>query len=214
MTRPRIVALTQRADDVPGRSERRDALDQRWGALVSAAGYVPVPVPNLLTDLPRFVERVEPALLVLSGGNDLADLPGAQSAAPERDALEHALLDLAARERIPVLAVCRGLQMMVRHGGGCLRRVGGHVGAPHPIEVLDTGAWPLRSGRVVNSFHGWGAEPADLGPDLVPLALAPDGTVEAAAHRVLTQVGVMWHPERPPDDPDDVALVHALVEAV
>ena len=70
----------------------------------------------------------------------------------------------------------------------------------------------VRNGRVVNSFHDWGVVPSDLGPDLVALALAPDGTVEAARHRTLPHVCVMWHPEREPSDDDDLAMIRALVE--
>jgi gamma-glutamyl-gamma-aminobutyrate hydrolase PuuD len=65
----------------------------------------------------------------------------------------------------------------------------------------------------VNSFHEWATTPDAMGTALVPLALAPDGTVEAAFHRTLPQVCVMWHPERGSTDEDDVALIHALVGA-
>jgi gamma-glutamyl-gamma-aminobutyrate hydrolase PuuD len=210
MTRPRI-GLSQRADDVPGRGERRDALDQQWAARLEAARYVPVPIPNLLAGPATFVDELDLALLILTGGNDLDALPRAQNAAPERDRLERALLDAATARGLPVLGVCRGLQSMVHHGGGKLRRVEGHVARPHPIEVAANCGWPIRNGRVVNSFHDWAVTPDELGPDLVALAFAPDGTVEAARHRALPQVCVMWHPEREPEDADDLALIDALL---
>ena len=212
MTRTRI-GLSQRADTIAGRSERRDAIDQRWAAKLDAAGYVPVPIPNLIADPAAFVEELGLALLVLTGGNDLDALAGAQNPAPERDEVERALLAAAAARGLPVLGVCRGLQSMVHNAGGTLRRVVGHVGKPHPIELVAESGWPIRGGRVVNSFHDWGVMPADIGPHFVPLALAPDGTVEAACHRALPQVCVMWHPERDPEHDDDMALVDALVGA-
>jgi putative glutamine amidotransferase len=210
MTRPR-VGLTQRVEDLPDRGERRDALDQQWAALLEHAGLTPVPIPNLLRDPAEFVDAMDLALIVLTGGNDLAHLPGASNPAPERDATETRLLDHAATRRLPVFGACRGMQMMVDHAGGTLERVDGHVRNPHAIDVLDARGWPLRDRRIVNSFHDWGAGRGALG-SLVALAVAPDGTVEAACHPDLPQVCVMWHPERAPQDPADVDLIRALLE--
>jgi N5-(cytidine 5'-diphosphoramidyl)-L-glutamine hydrolase len=206
-----VVAVTQRVEDLPDRGERRDALDQAWAPLLSRAGCIPVAVPNRLDDPATFLDRFDVALIVLTGGNDLGHLPGATNPAPERDALEGRLLDLAGARTTPVLGVCRGMQMMVDHYGGTLSRIDGHVARPHPIEVTAPGRWPLRDARVVNSFHDWGVAPERLGPDLLELAVAPDGTVEAACHRELPQVGVMWHPERATEDAVDLDLIRALV---
>jgi gamma-glutamyl-gamma-aminobutyrate hydrolase PuuD len=210
INRPR-VGLTQRVEDLPDRAERRDALDQEWVVLLERAGLVPVPIPNLLRDPPEFVNSMELALVVLTGGNDLARLPGASNPAPERDATEARLLDHAAAVGLPVLGACRGMQMMIAHGGGTLTRVDGHVRSPHALELVDDTCWPIRSGRVVNSFHDWGVERVALG-SFVALAVAPDGTVEAACHPELPQVCIMWHPERSPQDAADIELISALLE--
>jgi putative glutamine amidotransferase len=207
----RYVALTQRVEDLPDRGERRDALDQQWASRIEAAGFDPVPIPNLLRDPVAYFGALDPSLLVLTGGNDLAHLPDPSVPAPERDQTEIALLEAATERGIPVLGVCRGLQLMVEHLGGKLSRVGGHVRTPHPITVVDP-TWPLRDGRVVNSFHEWAVTPDALGSTLAPLALAPDGTVEAVHRPGLAQVAVMWHPEREPIDADDLDLLRALVD--
>jgi putative glutamine amidotransferase len=207
------IGLTQRADTVPGRAERRDALDQRWAELLDGAGFVPVPVPNRLADPAAFVAELGLHMLIFSGGNDIDGLAGATNTAPERDTTERRLLDAAAAARLPVLGVCRGMQSMLHADGATLRRADGHVAKPHAIEVVAANPWPVRSGRVVNSYHDWAVVPADIGPSFVPFALAPDGTVEAAFHRDLRQVCVMWHPEREPEDADDLELVRALVGA-
>jgi gamma-glutamyl-gamma-aminobutyrate hydrolase PuuD len=209
MAGPR-VGVTQRVEDLPERGERRDCLDQQWAVLLEGMGMVPVPIPNRLADVAAFVDATALALVVLSGGNDLAHLPGAIAPASERDATEAQLLDVASHRGLPVLGVCRGLQLMVTRAGGKLSRVDGHVRAPHAV-VVDSATWPLREGRVVNSFHDWGVAPDATGT-LVPLAHAPDGTVEAACHPVLPHVGVMWHPERAPQDPADLDLIRALLE--
>lgn len=201
--RPRI-GVSQRADDVAGRDERRDALDQQWAVLLDREGFCPVPIPNRLADPGAFVAELDLAALILSGGNDLGT-------ALDRDTTEAALLDAATEHGVPVLGVCRGLQFMVAHSGGTLRPVEGHVARPHVIAVVGSHEWPIRDGRVVNSFHGWGITPDELGPELVALAVAPDGTVEAIARRGHRQVAVMWHPERDVASDDDVELLRALI---
>lgn len=198
------IGVSQRADDVAGRDERRDALDQQWTVLLDREGFWPVPIPNRLSDPAAFLRDLEIDAIVLSGGNDLGT-------APERDATEATLLDAATEHDIPVLGVCRGLQLMVAHLGGTLHRVDGHVARPHPIAVVEPPDWPVREGRVVNSFHGWGVTADALGPELVALAVAPDGTVEAIARRGCRQVAVMWHPERDAEPDDDVELLRALM---
>lgn len=209
MDRPVRIGLTQRVEDLPDRGERRDALDQKWAAMLAEAGHLPVLIPNRLPDVERFVALTELDLLILTGGNDLAHLPDASQPAPERDRTEAALLDLADQRALPVLGVCRGLQLMVDRGGGSLTRVEGHVARPHAIALTAETAWPLRDGRTVNSFHGWGVLPGATGR-YEALAAAPDGTVEAVAHPTLPQVGIMWHPEREPFDRADLDLVAAL----
>jgi putative glutamine amidotransferase len=211
MTRPR-VGLTQRVEDLPDRGERRDALDQAWTPLLARAGVQAVPIPNRTDDARGFVDDLDLALLILTGGNDLGILPGAVDPAPERDDTERALVEHAIAHGIPVLGVCRGLQFLVAHFGGALHRVEGHVGTPHPIVATGAGRWPLRPGPV-SSYHDWAIAPEGVPASFDVLACAPDETVEAIADRDRTIVGVMWHPERAPEDDADLELVRALVES-
>ena len=129
------IAITQRVHDLADRGERRDALDQAWTPWIEAGGDVAIPVPNRLDDPVAFVRELAVDALVLTGGNDLAHLPGAQNPAPERDATERALLDHARDTGLPVLAVCRGMQMLVDFWGGAVTRVDGHVAQVHEIVV-------------------------------------------------------------------------------
>ena len=200
------IAITQRVHELADRDERRDALDQAWTPWIEAGGDVPVVVPNRLADPVTFVREIGADALVLTGGNDLAHLPGAQNPAPERDAIERALLAHARENGLPVLAVCRGMQMLVDFWGGAVTRVEGHVARPHELRVASDSPAPLRSGPV-NSFHDWGVAPTGVPDAFAVLATAPDDSVEAVAHRELRQVGIMWHPERDPADPADRALL-------
>jgi putative glutamine amidotransferase len=121
----------------------------------------------------------------------------------ERDRLEEGALVHAEKHGLPLLGVCRGLQMINHHQGGRLRKVAGHVAVRHLVKG------PLApEGREVNSYHGLGLLPEDLGRDLEPLAWSDDGVIEAFRHQRLPWLGVMWHPEREEQlCPNDQSLI-------
>jgi N5-(cytidine 5'-diphosphoramidyl)-L-glutamine hydrolase len=181
---PTLVAVTQRVMISPETGERRDALDQRWVPFLEACGMEAVPVPNRLDSVARWAAALDVGAVLLSGGEDLAELGGT---APERDITEYALLDWARNRELPVLGVCRGLQLLAYRSGVMLRRVEGHVALEHTV-CTDGGI------ESVNSFHRWGFDRAPSG--FTVTAAAEDGTVEAMRHATLPISGIMWHPER------------------
>jgi N5-(cytidine 5'-diphosphoramidyl)-L-glutamine hydrolase len=191
----KAVAITQRVSVVPSYGERRDCLDQAWTKFLAACGLVPVLLPNVIEAALALCEGTGIAGLVLTGGNDLAALGGD---APERDAVENALLDLAERRRLPVLGVCRGMQAIQQRFGVPLRRVEGHVA---PRQVIRIDGEP----KEVNSFHHFAA--FDSRPPLKVWAVADDGVVKAVRHASRAITGIMWHPERSvPFSPADIEL--------
>ncbi|WP_339071124.1 gamma-glutamyl-gamma-aminobutyrate hydrolase family protein [Pseudomonas idahonensis] len=207
------IAVTQRVEWVQDYNERRDCLDQQWAVLLEQFAADAVAVPNGLHDPQGWVARQQVAGLVLTGGNDLDCLPSASRSAPERDATEAALLAWAVRTRLPVLGVCRGMQMLNHFLGGSLTPVAGHIGARHAVTALRDDP-RFSAYRVVNSFHGWGMRTVDLAPELLAQVCAEDGTVEAFTHNHLPWIGLMWHPEREaPFSPLDTQLVRQLFES-
>lgn len=178
------VWVTQRVEVLADRGERRDALDRRWIPFVRAAGALAVPVPNDLDWVMAMLAHETPAALLLSGGNSLVSCGGD---APERDELENRLLDFSAERNIPVLAVCRGMQLLLERCGARLTAVGGHVAAEQVITIAGERAQ-------VNSYHDHGAHEAP--PDLEVWATADDGVLKAVRHRREPWTGIMWHPER------------------
>lgn len=204
------IGLTQRVESLSDRAERRDCLDQAWTILLSGLGYVPVPLPNLVRDVASIVSNSRLDGVILTGGNDLSHLEGATNVAPERDRLERELLSLAAEIQLPLLGVCRGFQMMVVHYGGELFRIGGHVACSHGIAVKEPNPGVLCDRDEVNSFHDFAVKPDAVGPELTILATATDGSVEAVKHGRYPQWGIMWHPERAPNDPRDGELISRI----
>lgn len=180
----KIVAVSQRVDIYPERNERRDALDQRLIDFILAAGALPVPVPNSLASkeqLAGWLKVVNPSAIVLSGGNDIGQ-------SPERDLTERSLLDFAQNAHLPVLGICRGMQMLGLWSGAELRPVLGHIRSQHTLTGRITGR--------VNSYHTYALTNCPASFEV--LAWSEDGTIEAIRHESHQWEGWMWHPEREP----------------
>jgi putative glutamine amidotransferase len=186
---------------------------------IEAAGGAAIVVPpaEIHAERPELVLRSVDGLL-LAGGEDVEpSLYGAERdprtgpAAELRDRTELALLGQAIRDGIPVLAICRGCQLLNVIQGGTLQqdlsdttqvelhRVRPGVFAEHGVST-DGGALAEMLGRAtrVKSHHHQGI--GDIGRDLACTARADDGGVEGielATHPFC--VGVLWHPEESTD---------------
>lgn len=194
-----IIAVSQRVDTDPRTGERRDGLDQAWARFLAACGCLAWPVPNTSKLVEPILDHALVAGVLLTGGNDLVVCGGS---AVERDRTDYLLLNAARRRRLPVLGVCRGMQVIQHAFGAALGRVPGHVAAEQVIAI---------DGRrePVNSYHRFGT--VGTVPDLEVWARADDGMVKAVRHRFEPITGIMWHPERlQPFADRDMALVRAV----
>jgi gamma-glutamyl-gamma-aminobutyrate hydrolase PuuD len=180
------ILISQRCDAVEGRDEVRDCLDVRWAKILFDLNFIPLPVCSELANEVGYIEQLKPDGILLSGGNDLGQ-------APKRDQLERQLLDYAIAKHLPVLGVCRGMQMLNRYFGGSLVDVAGHEATRHVLE----GEWAKKSGyQQVNSYHNQGVVTKTLAEPLTGLASTQDGVIKALKHFSLPLFGIMWHPER------------------
>ena len=167
----KLVVISQRVDLYPERKEQRDALDVRMNSFVLSAGYLPVPIPNNLMhknsrqEIDKWLAAINPQAVILSGGNNIGECS-------ERDQTESAILQFSEREKLPVLGVCRGMQMMAVHAGGQLQNVGGHVRIEHNVKGEISG--------MVNSYHNMAI--ADCPLNYAVLAHSEDGVIEAIHH--------------------------------
>jgi putative glutamine amidotransferase len=193
---------------------------------IEAAGGRPLLVPPSTDGIDETLDRLDG--LLFSGGSDLdPELYGQEVHAetneivPERDRAEIALLRAALERDMPVLAVCRGSQVLnVALGGDLVQHLPDVVGdekhkhtpgqfADHDVE-LEAGTRVqeiLGDHAPVKSHHHQGY--GKLGTGLRESARADDGTIEALEDPERRfAIGVLWHPEAG----EDFALFEALVE--
>jgi putative glutamine amidotransferase len=171
------------------------------------AGGLPVYLP-LDADPNVFAQHLDGILL--TGGADVAPatygaLPETDEFPPEpqRDGFEQDLLTGAIQARIPVLGICRGLQIINVHAGGTLHQhipehgvFDKHPGTiSHNIEITKDSVLEsiYGSSLPVNSLHHQTVD--KVGAGLAVTARGIDNTVEALEHRELPIVAVQWHPE-------------------
>jgi len=168
--------------------------------------------------------------LIITGGPDVdPNLYGAEPHAEtdtprlERDTWEIALCQLALSEDIPLLAICRGLQILNVALGGTLHQhlpdVTGTDGHREVVGQMSTTRIQLDPESSCGSILGsetWGLchhhQAIDrLAPGMQAVGFAADGTVEAAELRGYEfALGVQWHPE---DSPEDDRLFRSLIAA-
>lgn len=191
---PRSVLVSQRLVACDGIDEVRECLDRRWGPFFAALGLLPVALP---TDVPvqGYLDALQPVGVVLTGGNDLASV-STDSLSADRDNFEKHVADVAEARGLPVLGVCRGMQLLAERGGFVIEPCTGHVATLHALAPSGTARYPaLREPRTANSFHQFAARARPGSPFEVVLRAA-DGVAEAIEHRTRPTVGIMWHPER------------------
>jgi len=176
--------------------------------------------------------------LLLTGGGDIdpgtfksASHPKVYGISPERDALEFYLLEAAVASNKPILAICRGIQVLnVAFGGDLYTHIQDqlenslkHDWFPkfprdklaHTVRLIPGSKLHRifqRDEIRVNSLHHQGIK--TVGEGLKATAFAPDGIVEGLeVDGAGFALGVQWHPECLPEDETSARLFNAFVDA-
>ncbi|MER7244217.1 gamma-glutamyl-gamma-aminobutyrate hydrolase family protein [Kribbella sp. NPDC000426] len=227
-SRPRIGITTYLEPTTWGIWQREAAILPRvYLDAVAAAGGTPILLPPVGTDV-TVLDVLDG--LVVSGGCDVDPAAYGEDAHPEtvdtrpgRDEHERVLIHGALERDLPLLAVCRGLQMLNVTLGGTLHQhlpdvIAGddHRGGPGVFASTEIKVEPdSLAGRILGDratgscYHHQALDV--VAPGLRVTARSGDGTIEAAevdGHDFA--LGVQWHPE---ETPEDLRLFTALIRS-
>ena len=165
------ILISQRDVRIPPNNFLFDCLERSWYGFLSSHQLLPV------ANLGIVDETIDFDCLVLSGGPDSV----------ARHVTENLLFYHALKLNKPIVGVCHGSFAVNDLTGGVNGTVPGHENSEHDI-IMDGETYR------VNSFHGQSI--ASLGPEMMPVAVDPDGNIEAFQHQTQPIYGIVWHPER------------------
>lgn len=193
-----------RMQTCPHTGELRNALAQDWITFFQQA--IPeaclIPILNQGESVCSHVTQLGLDGLILSGGDDWGTFL-------IRDKTEKTLCNWAVQNNIPLIGVCRGMQVINFCLGGKHPSITdrSHIAVHHIINFCDGQSLPAK----VNSYHGNLLYPEDISPLMYIVATAEDGSIEAISNDQKNICGIMWHPEREamPQE-NDIKLFHEI----
>ena len=178
----------------------------------------------------KYIHMLAPDGIVLQGGEDVPisfySEAHEHESATMRDYFELGLIQVALQKQIPLLGICRGMQLInVALGGTLIAHLDEQTYAPHvmlkdpalgmvlenseihthDVELLPGGileSWYENTTIEVTSFHHQAVK--DLAPGLVVEAVSQDGVLEAFSYTDKQIIGVQWHPEIPQNNTLDM----------
>jgi putative glutamine amidotransferase len=209
----------------------RAYLDTGYFEYVAQAGAMPFPIPPIenIVLLDALLNQFDGILF--TGGRDLD--PGlwhesqheeTQLLHPRRQRFEFMLYEQVKKRRLPILAICLGIQMInIAHGGSLHQHLpdleqaidhGGVEIAKHPVLLNPESQmyqWFKQEQIVVNSFHHQAVN--RLGDNLLAAAVAPDGIIEAVEEPGYSfLLALQWHPERDPDNSVNSTIMERFLQ--
>tara|TARA_B100000073_G_scaffold110263_1_gene88967 strand:+ start:2093 stop:2725 length:633 start_codon:yes stop_codon:yes gene_type:complete len=203
------IGITQRVHTIREYQEHRDELDQSWSKFLNEIGILQIILPNnkdIITN--RIINNYDLDGVILTGGEIKNKASNNNSGQINRDEFENNLISYCIEKKIPILGICRGMQMLNLFFGGELINLKNHSGKSHNIKNLsDSKDLPKR----VNSFHDFGINKEKLPKNLKIIATDDNGAIEAFEDQDKKIFGIMWHPERNEKfDPIDVKIIKEI----
>ncbi len=209
----KIVGISLRVVEATSYKEPRDSISHDWIRYLSAYGVTPVLIPNVLSNISEFIKSIKPSALILSNGNNICPQNeserqvGIDDISLDRDHTERELISYSIDNRLPLLGICRGMQMLnIYFGGSLLRNLSDlcgsstvHANVSHEIQIDDMILKDELEPKdlVTNSYHNQAVTLSTLSPQLKTFVMSGHGVVEGIYHPNLPIAGIQWHPERP-----------------
>jgi len=190
-----------------------DRLNHNYITFLEELNIKPILLPNSIKNPELYVKSLEVQGIILTGGNDVSpnlyrqEVVSCKNISPIRDEIETKLIRLATKDNIPILGICRGMQIInVFFGGSLIQNIKSilrtkvnHVDSTHLNKIVNPKIVKLlgNSEFTVNSFHDQGIVPTSLAKNLKIFSVSKDdGIIEGFFHKTYPIIGIQWHPER------------------
>ena len=190
------IGISMRIIKAQNYDEERDALSHDWSTFSQLTGITLIPILNSDNVL-SFLEKMNLDGVILSGGDSIG-------VTPKRDKIELEIINYCINKKLPIFGVCRGMQILNSffHGNMTNDLTNLHVKQTHQVKITNNILELFNDKQYsVNSYHNNLIHEQSLGDNLKIFAMSEfDNTVEGFFHESLPIIGVMWHPERTPDE--------------
>lgn len=184
----KYVLLSTRYDYLKNINEFRQSLDINLIKFINSLNYQVVIIPynenkkEFHQYLGQLSKRINVCGIILSGGNDLGTMK-------IRDRCEREMIDFSIEKNIPLVGICRGMQIINKYFGGKIDKINNHVKKTHKIFDVNKNFISR-----VNSYHSFCIKIKNN--NLKPIYFSEDESIEMIAHKIYKIIGIMWHPER------------------
>ena len=132
-------------------------------------------------------------VLILSGGGNIANIEKTKEN-KIRDSFEKKLVELFVKQRKPIIAICRGFQLLVNLSKYPIGKISKHVRTIHKIKILKKNNFLNCNNLITNSYHEYGVRKLDKEYEI--LGITDDGSIELAFNKKKKILCFMFHPER------------------
>lgn len=201
-----IIGISTRIVEPKNYSEKRDAISHDLIKILDQLNFNPILIPNTLSNTKNFLEQLDFSGFIISGGDNIGDFP-------QRDKTEKIILEYSLTKKLPMLGICRGMQIINNFFGGKIEvnKLKNHVNTNHSLRIVNKKFEIIfkKNSIHVNSYHNNLIQLKNLGEDLIPFAVYDSDSVEGYFHKALSIYGVMWHPERSPNT-ESISLIKEI----
>ena len=141
----------------------------------------------------KMVINSKPKGIIIPGGNDLYKIKK-KKINLIRDKFEYKLINYSIEKKIPLVAVCKGFQVIADYYNGKIKKCKNHVGTTHNLKIDDKSRFVHYKQLTVNSFHNYGI--LRLPNQFNIISKTNDKFIEIAEHKEKKILCFMFHPER------------------
>lgn len=177
-----------------------DTIEHAYLDYFQNLGFYPIIISNRV-NFKHIFSNVSFNGVVFTGGLDVSYInhPIQNEITNLRDSFEYQLLNYCIQHKIPILGICRGLQIINSYFGGTISKdIVGHINKEHSI-IFNTNYSVFKKNQIisVNSFHNHGISKHNLSSELTALChCTSDNLIEGVYHNDIPLLAIQWHPER------------------